>query len=65
MLFEKHIICVFVLRPLLFLFKWGRMKALGSAHKTDQVDFTDWMLFLPSNQMEEVGSDTEAASTNT
>lgn len=41
------------------------MKALGSAHKTDQVDFTDCMLFLPSNQMEEVGSDTEAASTNT
>ena len=40
---------VFVLRSLLFPHRGGRAETLNSACKTDQADFTDWNIFLPSN----------------
>ena len=51
-------VCVFVLRLLLFPYRGGRTRALSSAYKSDQVDFTDWMSFLTSNLMEEIGPNT-------
>ena len=40
-------VCVFVLRPLLFPNVGVRTGALSSLFKTDQVDFREWMSFLP------------------
>ena len=56
---------VFALRPLLFLYRGGRSRALSSACKSDQVDFTDWMSFLTPNLMEEIILNTEALNANT
>ena len=41
--------CVFALRPLLFHFTGGRMRALSSEFKIDQAAVTDWMSCLTSN----------------
>ena len=59
-------VCVhaFVLRPFLFPYGGDRTQDLRSACKTDQVDFTDWMPFLPSHFMEEISPNTEAPSKN-
>ena len=49
---------VFDLRPLLFPYRGGKMRALSCACKTDQAGFTDRMFFLPSNLMEEISPNT-------
>ena len=43
--------CVFILIPLLFRYRRGRMRVLSSACKTGEADFADWMSLLPSNLM--------------
>ena len=48
-----HQLCVFVLRPLLFPQRGRRTQALSSGCKTDRADFTDWMLYLTSNFIEQ------------
>ena len=58
-------VCVFVLRPLLFPSRRGRMRALSSAYNTDRAEITDWMPFLPTNLMAGISPNTEALSTNT
>ena len=55
---------MFVLRSLLFPHRGGRAETLNSACKTDQADFTDWKIFLPSNFIKEIHP-TEALSKNT
>ena len=40
-------------------------RLLDFASKTDQVDFTDWLSFLPFKIMEEISTNTEALSANT
>ena len=54
---------MFVLCPLLFPYREGN--EWNSACKTDQTNFTDWMSFLPSNLIEEIGPKTEDIGTNT
>lgn len=54
---------MFVLCPLLFPYREGNER--NSACKTDQTNFTDWMSFLPSNLIEEIGPKTEDIGTNT
>ena len=49
-----------LLGPSLFPSKRGRTRVLSSECKTDQVDFPDWMSFLPSNLMEEINPIREA-----
>ena len=56
---------VFVLHPLLFLYKKGRARALISGCETNQGDFTIWIYFLPSNLIEEISPNTEGLSENT
>ena len=58
-------VCVHVLRSLLYPTIRGRMCALSSECKTDQAHFTDWMSFLQSNFMEEIGPNPELLNTNT
>ena len=58
-------VCVFVLRPLLFPNIEGRARALSSACKTDQDDFTDMVSFLTSYLIEEISPNTQALSANT
>ena len=55
---------VFVLHPLLFLYKKGRARALISECETNQGDFTIWIYFLPSNLIEEISPNTEGLSEN-
>ena len=55
-------VCVQVLRSLLIR---SRTWALSSESKTDQAHVTDWMSFLQSNLMEEIGPNPELLSTNT
>ena len=43
---------MFVLRPFLFPYEGCRTRALSSACKADQADFTNQMSFLPSNLMD-------------
>ena len=38
------------------------MRALTSAYKTDQADFTDWISFVPSNLTEEISPNKEAST---
>ena len=57
------VVCVFVLRPLLFPSRWGRTQTLSSECKINHADFTDW-IFLPSNLKEEIRSNPEARSAN-
>ena len=47
-------VCVFDLYPLLFPYRRGRTQTSSSACKTDQADFIDWMVLLPSNIMEDI-----------
>ena len=56
--------CVFVLRTLLLPSRWGRTREGSSECKTDQVDFTYWVSFLPSNLIEDISHDLEALSAN-
>ena len=42
-----------------------RMRVLSCACKTDQIDFTDWMSFLPFKLMDEINSKPEALDVNT
>ena len=58
-------VCLHVLRSLLLPTIRGRTWALSSECKTDQAHFTDWMSFLQSNLMEEIGPNPEHLSTNT
>ena len=64
-----HLVLVFLLltlsKLLVFPFRRGGTRALSSACKTDQVDFTYWMSFLPYNIMEEINLNTEVRSANT
>ena len=53
-------ICMFVLCPLLFLYRVGKMQALIYACKIDQA----WMTIPPSNLMEEISPNTEALRAN-
>ena len=46
-------VCVFILRPLLFRYRGGRMRGLSSACKTDRYEFTERKPFLPSHYLEE------------
>ena len=46
--------------PLLFPYSGGRTRALSPACKTNQVDFPDYVLFLPPNPMEKISLNTEA-----
>ena len=48
-------VCVHVLRSLLFPTIRCRTWALSSECKTDQAHFIDWMSFLQSNLMEDIG----------
>lgn len=48
-----RVLCVFVLCPLLFRYREGRMRALSSACKTDRYEFTERKPFLPSRYLEE------------
>ena len=57
--------CVFVLRPLLLLYKWRRRWASSCEYKTNQAEFTDWMSFLLVNLMEEISPNTKELSANT
>ena len=56
---------------LIHLFKILEFKVLGWTWalspecKTDQAHFTDWMSFLQSNLMEEIGPNPELLTTNT
>ena len=52
-------LCVHVLRSLLFPSSRGRTLALSSECKTDQAHFTDWMSFLESILMGEIGPNPE------
>ena len=54
--------CVFVLYPLINLYKEGRKQASSFASKTGQADFRNWVFFLPSNLMDEISLNTEALS---
>ena len=38
---------------------------LSSKHDIEQIDYTDWMSFQPSNLIEEISPHSEALSTNT
>ena len=58
-------VCVYVLRSLLFPIIRGRMWALSSECKIDQGYFKDWMSFLQSNLMEEIGLHPKLLSTST
>ena len=58
-------LCVHVLRSLLFPTIRGRMWALSSERKTDQAHFTDWISFLQSNLMEEIGPHPKLLRTST
>ena len=58
-------LCVYVLRSLSFPIIRGRMWASSSECKIDQAYFTDWMSFLQSNLMEEIGLHPKLLSTNT
>ena len=57
--------CVFVLHLLLFPYGVLRTQAFASACKTDQVGFTEWIAFLPSNLVDEIGLNPEALIANT
>ena len=57
--------CLFVLHSSLLPHSGGRTKALISACKIDQADFTDWVSILPSNLVEEISLNTEVLGTNT
>ena len=46
-------------------YRGGRVRALSSVYKTDQVDFTSWISFLPSNHLEEISPNPEALNVNT
>ena len=53
-------VCVFVLRPVLLSYRGDRTRAISSACKSDQADFTDWMSFLTSNPMEGISPNSSA-----
>lgn len=61
----RHQCVCFILLSLLFPYRGGRLWALSSESKIDQVDGTDWMTFLSSNIMKEVSPNPGALSTNT
>ena len=42
----------------------GKKWALSFDYKPGQADFLDWMSFLPSKLMKEIGPNPEALSTN-
>ena len=41
------------------------MQGLCSEHKTHQVNFTDWVFFLPYNLMDEICPNSDVKSANT
>ena len=56
------LVCVFVLLPLLCLYRGVRYRIWSSACKADETDFTDRISFLSSNLMEDISSNTETST---
>ena len=49
----------------MYVYGGSRTWALSSECKTDQAHFTNWIFFLQSNLMEEIGHNPELLTTNT
>ena len=49
----------------MYVYRRNRTCALSSKCKTDQAHFTDWISFLQSNLMEEIGPNPELLTTIT
>ena len=65
-LYLEFIISVCLFYVLYYSPIWGgRTRVLSYACKTDQIDFTDWMSFLPFKLMDEINSKAEALDVNT
>ena len=50
---------------IMYVYRRNRTCALSSKCKTDQAHFTDWISFLQSNLMEEIGPNPELLTTIT
>ena len=62
---KRTMVHVFVLCPLLFTSRRGRMWALSTKCKNDDADSIDWMSSLWSNFMEEINPNSESLRANT